>query len=483
MISSYCNASASAGFIDLAAFSGVDSFLYGGPMAVTQMVSLVQKSNLFTFLPLPMRVCGCEFDFGVRHASATLSRSADYILHVWLRMQIPQIELVQPSVAPLLFSDSSLRWTRNLMHNIIESCDISFNELEVECFDSVWLDYNFQFRKRGSKRIGYRAMIGDIAAMTTPVPPSTPLGTGGYFSVPLPFWFTEDSGISLPIAALPFNDVKVNFHFRRWQELVVVYPGTAAVGGPGRAATTGDVFIYGTSSAPSMQDAQLWTHHAIVHNDERIKMGDAPRDMLITQIQNTNCYFKDISSESNFDLRLSHSVILFCFGAQNYTISDWNGGAQGAEWSNYTTEIDYAGLDPIAFSRLVYENTLRVANGSDYFSLIQPDLLFKATPDETGYHVYSYAYNPFAFNGASGSTNYSKLANVSLNHIASPAALAAQGINTASGSPEDQNGNIIQWPNSSGVLVDMKQKFRHVLRARNWNIARIVAGSLGTPTS
>lgn len=478
-----CGLSAASVFIDLAAFSGVDTFIYGGPAAVTKFVTLVQKSNLFGFLPLPMRVCGCEFDFGIRHASATLSRSADYIMHVWFRAQIPLIELAQPATGTPLYTDATLRWTRNLMHNIFEAVSITFNELEVECFDSIWLDYNFQLRCRGSKRIGYRAMIGDIAAMTTPVAPDVPLGTGGYFSVPLPFWFTEDSGIALPIAALPFNDVKVNMHFRRWQELVVVYPGTAAMGGPGRVATTGDVFIFGTSNPPAMQDAQLWTHHAVVHNDERIKMGDAPRDMLITQIQSTHGCFKDISSETCFDLRLSHSIILFVYGAQNYTIQDWNGGAQGAEWSNYTTEIDYAGLDPIAFTRLVYENTLRVANGSDYFSLIQPDLLFDAIPDETGYHVYSYAYEPFAFNTASGSTNYSKLANVSLHHTMSPAALAAAGINTASGSPEDQNGNIIQWPNSSGVLTDMPQKFRHILRARNWNIARVVAGSLGTPTS
>lgn len=485
---SFSVCSAANTFIDLATFSEIEGFLYGGPDAVTWYVAAVQKANWMSFLPIVLRHVG-TIDFGQKNVSASVNRSGDYVLHVWFRAQIPQLELVQPGGAGGIFLDSSIRWTRNLMHNIFDKINVSFNELVVQEFDSYWLDFNFQFRKRGSKRIGYRNMIGDIASMTTPVGPGVPLGTGGYFSVPLPFWFGEDSGIALPVAALPFNDIKINYVFRQWQSLVQVYPGTLATGGPGgpgtgRAATCADVFVFGsTTQKPSLVDPQTLAHYAVVHNDERVKMGDAPRDILIHQIQSTqNAPFKDISSRTTFDIRLSHAIVLFCFAAQNISVLSVNGGSCGGEWSNYTTEPDYAGLDPIAFSTLVYENTCRLAQGSDYYSLMHPDLFSEATPDETGYHMWSYSLKPWDPLKPAGSTNYSKLANVSISHDMSPAAQAASGINTAGGHPEDQNGNIIVYPDLSGVEQDFKQKFLHIFLARNWNIGRVANGSLGHPT-
>lgn len=475
--------STSNSFIDLATFSELEGFLYGGPDAVTWFVGAVQKSNWFSLIPIHLRHMGC-LDFGAKNTSATLNRSGDYVCHVWFSARIPQVELVGSE----LYRDSNVRWTRNLMHNLFEKVSITFNELTVQEFGSQWFDFNFQFRMPGAKRVGYRNMIGDIGSMTNPVLKNTPLGTGGYFSMVFPFFFGEESGIALPVAALPFNDIKINYHFRGWEQLLTVYPGTAAVGGDagpntGRAATINDVFVSGsTTQRVSLQDPNTHAHYAIVHNDERVKMGDAPRDILIHQIQSPQCApFKDISTCSTFDLRLSHSVVLFCFAAQNTSVNGVNGGSSGGQWSNYTTEPNYEGLDPIAVSSLVYENAPRLSQRSDYFSLVHPLLVSEAIPEETGYHMWSYAIHPWDALRPSGSTNYSKLANVSIQHEMSDAAKASAGIDTISGSPEDSAGNIIQWPNTNGVLVDFRQTYRHVFEVRNWNIVRAANGSLGQP--
>ncbi len=472
-------------FIDLATFSEIEGFLYGGPDAITWFVAAVQKANWFSYVPISLRHNG-QIDFGRKDASASINRSGDYVMHTWFRAQIPQIQLVQDGN---VFLDATIRWTRNLMHNLFEKVSISFNELIVQEFDNFWFDVNFQFRMPGSKRIGYRNLIGDIASMTTPVGLGTALGTGGFFSCIFPFWFGEDTGIALPVAALPFNDIKINYSLRDWTQLVVIYPGTSAVGGPGgpgtgRAATVNDVFVFGsTTQKPSLVCPETLAHYAVVHNDERVKMGDAPRDMLIHQVQNTQVTpFKDISSTSDFDVRLSHSIVSIAYLAQNTSIANVNSGSVGAEWSNYTTEPNYAGLDPIRFTRVVYENATRLAQGSDYFSLVQPLLLHPAIPDETGYHIWSFSVKPWNPLKPAGSTNFSKLANVTVTHDASTAAQASAGIGTSSGRPEDQNGNILQYPNGSGVLTDFPQRFSHVLVARNWNIARVANGSLGHPT-
>jgi hypothetical protein len=469
-------------FIDLATFTELEGFLYGGPEAITWFVASVQKANWFSFVPIMLRQEG-SINFGGRNSSATLNRSGDYVLNIWFRCQIPQIQLNQPYVPGVnvgIFRDASIRWTRYLMHNIFDDLSITFNELTVAEFDSYWFDCNFQFRVRGSKRSGYRNIVGDISAMTTPVGVGVPLGTGGYFSAIMPFWFGEDSGIALPVAALPFNEIKTNYTFRQWQQLVVIYPGTSAVGGPGGtgtgvAATTSNVSIVGQPTAPpAMQDAQTWAHYAVIHNDERVKMGDAPRDVLINQIQEVApAPFTDVNAVNQFDIRLSYAIMSLFWMAQNYSLLNLTTNG-GGEWSNYTTEPDYAGLDPISFSTLLYENTVRLATQADYYALLVPFFWSDAIPDDTGYHMWSYGLVPWDPTKPSGSTNYSKLANVSWNHNMSTAAQnAALGI--------DQFGNTIVWPNTSGTLVTFPQVFQAIHIARNHNIIRVANGSLGQP--
>lgn len=471
-------------FIDLATFSELEGFLYGGYDAATLFVLAVQKANWFSYIPIALRATTGNADFGMSQVSYSVNRSGDYVINTWFRAQIPQIWLNQDGT---LYTNASVAWTRNLMHNLIANVQLNFNELTVHEFTNFWLDINFQFRKSGAKRIGYRNMIGDVPSMTSPVGPGVPLGRGEFFSVPLPFFFSEDTGLALPVAALPFNDIQIVYTLRRWEDLVTIYPGTAAVGGPGgpgtgHAATTSDVFVYGsTTQKPSLLNPSTNAHYAVVHNDERIKMGDAPRDMLIHQVQQAQtAAFKDLSSTNMFDIRMSHSIVVLAFAALNNSINALSANF-GGEWSNYTTEYGYTGADPLANTALIYDSTTRLDQGSDYYSLIHPNFFHEAIPDETGYHVWSYGLYPWAAAEPSGSTNYSKLANVSIIHTPSPAAVAAAGIGTASGRPEDRNGVPIVYPNASGVEVDFAQSFLHILCARNMNVARFANGSIGLP--
>jgi len=484
---SFSSANPSHLFIDLATFSEPEGFLYGGPEAITWFVAAVQKANWFSYLPITLRHNGVV-DFGPKNVSASVNRSGDYVLNIWFRAQIPQIEMQDPLLGVgqgAILTDARIRWTRNLMHNLFEKVNISFNELVVQEFDNYWMDFNFVFRVPSSKRVIYANMIGTVSDMVDDVAPNVALGTGGYFSVVFPFWFGEDSGIALPVAALPFNDIKVNYTLRRWEELVVIFPGTTAAGAGGGADTAATLSIvkqFDLTTVPALIDPSTNAHYAVVHNDERVKMGDAPRDILIHQVQSTQVApFKDVTTRSTFDLRLSHSIVLFCFAAQNVSIQSFTNGANGAEWSNYTTEPAYLGLDPIAFTTLVYENTVRLAQGSDYYSFIYPFLFSDAGPTEpehTGMHMWSYSLRPWDPLKPAGSTNHSKLANVSISHDMSPAALASVATPpTGTGAFALLGGNsTIEWPVAK-VLANMVQVYRHVFLARNWNIVRCANGS------
>jgi len=452
---SSCNNNAQSAFVDLATFAEPEAFFYGGE-CISWFVSAVQKSNWFSVVPLSVRHQG-TFGFGQRNVSATLNRSGDYILNVWFRCRIPAVQL-----AAGVNTDARIRWTRNLMHNIFEKVSVMHNELVVHEFDNCWLDFNYQYQLPASKRIGYRNMIGDVAAMTQPVGPSVTLGTDGFFTVPLPFWFTADSGVALPMAALPYNEVRINYCFRTLAELLVLDLGT----GGGTVPTLAGSVTANDGGAVDMRSPETYAEYVIVHNDERVKMGDAPRDIAMKQTQMVSrTPVNTALADQRFDLRLSHSIIQFFFAYRNT--------ATAGEQSNYTTEPNYAGLDPISQSKLEYESTNRLDMGSDFYSLIQPYYHAPAIPDETGYHMWTYALHPWEAVKPSGSTNYSKLANVSITHT-----LSTAGVNAAAGT-NAAGGTITR--NTGAGTATLLQTFEHVFHAHNWNIVRIANGSLGHP--
>jgi hypothetical protein len=468
---------ASVTFIDLATFGELEGFLYGGPHAITWFVASVQKANWFSHVPISLRNIGVNAQFGARKASFSLSRQGDYVLSSFLRVVFPAIGL-KSTVDDQ--SNATVRWVDNLMHNLVRHVQIEFNDLQVQEFDNYWLDDNFEWRCPGQKRQGYLNMIGMTSNYTTPVGPGSHCG-GTALSLPLPFFYGEDSGIALPVAALPFNDVKITYDFRDWKELIIVNPGVASV-------TVNDVCVYvdGVASdnvLPSLSNVETYAHYAIVHNDERVKMGDAPRDILIHQVQETQVSpFKDITAgRSSFDLRLSHAIVVFTFKAQNISLAQKFNGIYGAEWSNYTTlssvlpvPLLVSPADPIAFTTLFYENSVRLANSSDYFSLTHPWYFSDAIAENTGYHMYSYGLKPWDPTRPSASTDYSKLANVSLAH--DPSVSATKAASTTN--PQYENNDPILWPTADDIFP---QSFQHVFCARNWNIFRVANGSAGFP--
>lgn len=462
-------------FIDLSTYAELEAFLYGGPYATTWFVGTVQKSNWFSLVPISLRQSQTP-DFGSRNVSATINRNGDYVLQIWFRVQIPQVQLAND---PDIFPNATVRWTGKLGHNLFHRVFLTHNELTAQEFTSFWLDMYYQFKVPASKRIGYRNMIGDIASFVVPVGKNQPLGTGGFLNIPFPLWFGVDSGRALPVAALPFNETKLNYEFRNFKELLIVFPGTAGAGGI-RVGTVNDVQVVGLpNQVPTLQNAETFALYAVVHNDERVKMGDAPRDILIHQLQQIQVQpFRDIASGQlqSFDIRLSHSIIGLYFAARNTTIQNLKTNS-GNEWSNYTTEPFGTGMDPISFVKLLYENTLRLSMGADYFSLVVPYYASTSIPDETGYHLWSYAIDACGLNPC-GSTNYSKLANVTITYNPSPASQNAANLLA----PVDSNGNPLLWPDQLGAEQPMPQSWEHVLIAANHNIGRIANGSFGFPT-
>jgi len=383
-----------------------------------------------------------------------------------LRVNLPSVELVQGNQYS---TNGRLRWTRNLMHNLISECCITFNDLVAARFDNYHLDFWAAFTVPAGKLNGYKNMIGDFDDLTAPhasgdaIPAYT-------LNLPLPFFFARDSGVALPTAALPYNEMRITYSFRDWTELLIVDNLAAPANtNPSRPATSADL----VNGAPQLGQVQTWANYAIVSNDERKRMACAPRNILIEQCQTAprQTFAPATNAQPSYDIRFSHAIKALFFAARNKTLaSEWSvygtASPQGSGINNWTVKPDQ-GFDPISQTSLVYENTARLSQmGSDYFSLVNPWYHAPSVPDRTGYHCYSYSLDFFCLDPM-GSTNYGKLTNVSIRPEASNAAQASVTPSGSVGGITNPNG----FANSYDFIVTVV----------NNNIIRVSGGALGFP--
>lgn len=463
-----------SGFIDLATSDDLETHLYGGNDAVTYFMRRVRKSTNFTVVPVTLSKNAGIPQFN-QQWGASVSRAGDFLLRSFLRVQLPEVNL---SVSNNKFgANGRIRWTRNLMHALIREASVAFNDLPVMRFDNFYLDFWSQFSTPAGKMNGYNNMIGNIEELYNPIAAGStgltlPAAT---LNLPLPFFFSRDTGVALPAAGMPFNDMKLLFNFRDWSELLVLDDVLHSVS---TTVSTSDLV-----SIPQLQSVDVWAEYAIVTKSERANIGKGTRDMIIEQVQTVSPSPFNPAHPTKIDLRLAHAIKALFFSVRNKTTA--------SEWSNYTSASPVPSLgsgaghgavnfapsgssDPIATASLIYESTQRLSNmGSDYFSLVNPWYNAVSIPVETGYHLYSYSLDLVSVNPM-GSTNFGKLSNVSMEIAPSAPALRGSSVVGTYLVPSTGEDDV-----NDGFAVT--QVYDFILVAINHILLRIGGGQGGFP--
>lgn len=437
----------SSAFIDLASMDMLEKQLYGLEGAISYFTRTTTSCSWFTMVPCVLSRKSGNPTFGADW-SVSVSRAGDYLLSNWLRFELPAVTVSSSK------TDTYVSWTPNVAHNLIRDCSITFNDLSAHHIDNYYLDFLAAFTVPGGKQAGYNEMIGNTAELTTPAKslPATIL------NLPLPLFYTKDTGVSLSVAALPYNDISITFQFRELEDLLTAWE-IDTNGAVARSVNVSDDL----TSTPELHDVQVWANYALVNNASRKKIGQTPRDVLIEQFQHVprQTFSPATNNYSSYDIRFSHSIKCLMWGAENTTIPSVR--------SNYTTqspEVSMAddgtitvkhapGKDPLDNVSLMYENTERLSGMSgEYFSHVQPYYQPKCViPTQKGMHMYSYSLD-IVDPDPMGSTNFGRLTNVTLAPEGTDEAVTA-----------DENG----------------ASFRFVILGINHNIVRLSGGAFGFP--
>ena len=281
--------------------------------------------------------------------------------------------------------------------------------------------------------------------------------------IPLDFWFNINAGLSLPLIALQYHEVKFVFNFEQFSKLVVLVNKKT-----GEHLDSTEWNLKGT--VPNVL-IDMFIDYVYLDTDERRKFAQMSHEYLIEQIQHTE-HSINVKNGGLSNQRLSFNhpckeLIWFFVRNDNQENNDW------FNFSNATAGHEKVGGDLMKTAQLKLNGHPRFTPARDplFFRQWQPFIHHTTIPDSNLY-VYSFALRPEEHQ-PSGTCNFSRIDNTHLElnmhnkEFLSPVFDYENGTVPAAG--YDQKTGGFTAPNSVVLTV----------YARNYNVLRIMSGMGG----
>ena len=320
----------------------------------------------------------CGFN---KRVTCQISRNGDLIHRMYLQTQLPALV-------------SGQEWVDYVGLRLLRDVEIEIGGQRIDKHYPQWLYVWNQLTLPVGKRVGYDLMTGEGSTLTAASPATT-------LYIPLEFWFNRNVGLSLPLIALQYHEVKINIDFE----------------------TAANCQISGTTTTGDLGTTSLWVDYIYLDTDERRRFAQLSHEYLIEQLQFTGV---ETINQANprVKLNFNHPVKELVWAIQP--------DSYGNQWTNFTAlpGIKYTGtgvnaatwtspFQAAGASNLVNvnANTTNIQlNGQDrfnardgnYFSLVQPFQHHENVPTNRGINVYSFALKPEEHQ-PSGTLNMSRI--------------------------------------------------------------------------
>ena len=501
--------------MQLVAYGAQDVFLTGTPEITFWKVSYRRHTN-FAMESIEQTFSG-QADFG-RRVTCTISRNGDLAYRTYLQVTLPQIDQTLNGTSEDIYA----RWLDFPGEQLIAQVEVEIGGQRIDRQYGDWMHIWNQLTLSAEQQSGYNKMVGNTTQLTYLVDPNWAAldgpcaGSTGpaqvcaprkalpetTLYVPLQFWFSRNPGLSLPLIALQYHEVKINIDFRPIGECLWAVSTATAGSGTNKSVSA--------AYSQSLVAASLYVDYIFLDTDERRKMAQNPHEYLIEQVQFTGD--ESVGSSSNrIKLNFNHPCKELVWVVQPDANVDYCASLEddkdlfallGAQPFNYTDALDVLSNSLTAFtntagaSNMVSDNAFADASGAggfvndaaafvlgeaaldmhcwgenpvvtaklqlngqdrfseregSYFDVVQPFQHHTRAPD-SGINVYSFALKPEEHQ-PSGTCNFSRIDNAVLQLVLSS--------NTVSGS------------DTAKVRV----------YAVNYNVLRVMSGMAGVAYS
>jgi hypothetical protein len=268
------------GLMQLVAYGAQDVYLTGNPQITFWKVVYRRHTN-FSIETIEHTLSGNP-DFG-RKATATIIRNGDLASRILLYVTVDNVAWAPGSFKP------KFAWVRRLGHALLKSVEVEIGGSKIDKQYGVWLDLWYELTHDVNQERGYRAMIGDVDDLTRLDAPDAANEIKGEYTmyIPLQFWFCRNSGLALPLIALQYHEVRLNFEFEDVSKLIVWQSNSVSGGG---LPPLKDL---------RMKEASILVDYVYLDSVERRRFAQVGHEYLIEQVQFTGDESIAASSSSN----------------------------------------------------------------------------------------------------------------------------------------------------------------------------------------
>jgi len=345
--------------MQLVAHGAQDTYLTGEP-EITFFKAVYRQHTNFAVESIDQVFNGTT-GFG-RKATVTVSRNGDLISNTYLEVDLPPLQ-------------NSWKWKNNVGHSLIEEVELEIGGQRIDRHYGQWMDIWSELSMPEEKKAMFDAdMLGKSQGVNQLDFDAKKL------YIPLQFFFNRVQGLALPLIALQYHEVKLNFTFAKLDDLV--HGGTGAI----------------TSEEPEIR---LYIDYIYLDTEERKRFAQSQHELLIEQLQ----FHGDETPGLNGSYRLN-----------------FNHPVKELVWVvSQPVDEDKLRLEPAsgATTESVTDALLQL-NGHDrfdkragsYFRLVQPFQHHTRIPQRHIY-CYSFALKP-EDHQPSGTCNFSRIDNATL---------------------------------------------------------------------
>ena len=341
------------GLLQLVAYGAQDVFLTGTPEITFWKVSYRRHTN-FAMESIEQTFSG-QADFG-RRVTCTISRNGDLCYRTYLQVTLPEIN---QSMVPTGGDGVYARWLDYIGEQMIAQVEVEIGGQRIDRQYGDWMHIWNQLTMSQEQKRGYFKMIGNTTQLTYITDPMFASVTGPCSSasgpsqvcaprnalpettlyIPLMFWFSRNPGLSLPLIALQYHEVKINLDIRPIGECLWAVKSLSSTSG---------IMSVPIAYQQSLVAASLYVDYIFLDTDERRKMAQNPHEYLIEQVQFTGD--ESVGSSSNkIKLNFNHPCKELIWVVQPDANVDYCSSLDatgtlfktlGAQPFNYTDAID-----------------------------------------------------------------------------------------------------------------------------------------------
>jgi hypothetical protein len=308
-----------------------------------------------------------------------VNRNADLMFRTYLEVTLPDTRATATGAA------QDVLWTaggrRRLGYLLIQQVEIEIGGQVMDRHYGEWM-YLWESLTSGyDQSVRLDQMLGTNVEGAT----STPAGCNGrptVLYIPLSFWFCRNPGLALPLIALQYHEVRLNFTFRQATDLVQ------------NKTTGGGAFTGGVTAAaaalPRFKDAAVYVDYIYLDTDERRRFAQQTHEYLIDQLQYG--LQQSVTSQTvRLDLTLNHPVKELVWVYQDARKLD----------CSQLSALGATNTQPFAYDDIANRCRLQL-NGQDRFDERYGDYFWKVQPYQ---HHSGGAFEQHAFTQPVGQTS------------------------------------------------------------------------------